>query len=343
MTVERSEDLDGTPMLEAAVTVSPTVAPLPLPSGPSGPTGPKGKPRSTFQKMGEIADAAARPGGLGPDDRGKWWHRLDTNGMDVWTGNEWKHSPAAVGPQGPIADTPSLTVVDTHHDETYTAAGLEITGVGAQQITATVPAGFAGPTGPVGTSGAIVDSPDYDASVGVSNRAMFAFTPAGRKFRAQPVPDGYGPWSWHQSDFNASSGDVAADLLIAGTFTVPALPFAWRPICYGLLAIRHPNSVQVYSQISVRLGTANGLVVAGFRSRWGATGYLNSSYGPLYGDDDSPKTLSPSSMTATVPAGQAATLVVCVERRGNDANSSIEIGFQQTRASLTVVARPVYS
>lgn len=343
LSVDRVEDLDGTPILTGTVTVTPAVAALTLPRGPAGPAGPKGRPRTTFQKMGEITNAAARPGGLGPDDRGKWWHRLDDDGMDTWTGTEWRHSANAVGPQGLIAPTPSLAVIDTHHKVELTAAGLEITGVRDQQITATAPAGLAGAVGPVGASGAITASPDYDAAAGVANRSMFAFTPAGRKFRAQAVPDGYGPWSWWQTDFNASSGEVATDLLIAGTFTVPALPFVWRPICYGLLSVYHPASAQVYTQVSVRLGTANGLVVAGTRSKWGATEYLNSSYGPLFADDESPKTLSPSSTVATVPAGQPATLVVCVERRGNDSGSTLKIGFSQTRSSLTVFARPIYA
>jgi hypothetical protein len=342
ITVDRTADLDGVPILTAAVTVSPDVAELPLPAGPKGPPGPRGRPRTTFAKQGEIPDAASRPVGLGPDDRGKWWHRLDDDGMDVWDGTAWKHSPGAVGPQGPIADANTITVDDTTHQEAITAAAVEFSGTtAAQHLKVTVPAGPPGVTGSAGASGEITASPDYDPTQGVANRSPFAWNNARRRFRAMAPPNGYGPWSFYETDFAASSGEIVADKIIAAQFVIPAMPFVWRPIVYGHMHAYVDGSGSAYFRASVRLNTTEGVVVSGYRSKIGANAYQYVPLTPLYADDESTKTLSPVSTYGTVPAGQPANLVVAVERLGTSFNSTVKIGFNQSRASLVVFARPV--
>ncbi|WP_159844936.1 hypothetical protein [Nocardia sp. CY41] len=341
-TVDESTDIDGLPMLTADVTVPPAVADLPLPPGPEGDPGPQGRARTTFLKMGAIANAGARPTGLGPDDRGKWWHRLDTNGMDVWDGTDWKPSPGAVGPQGPIAATNTITVDQTTHNENITAAAVQFSGSGAaQHLKVTVPAGPPGATGPAGASGVITTSPDYDATSGAANRSPFAWNSGARKFRAVNPPNGYGPWSWYETDFIANTGEINTSRIIAGQFIVPALPFEWRPICYGNMSAYIDNAPPSYFRATVRLFTTEGVVVAGYRSKIGPGAYQYVNMTPLYADDESTKTVSPTSHYATVPAGQPANLVVAVERLGTSVSASTRIGFNQTRASLVVYAQPV--
>uniref|UniRef100_UPI003F499E40 hypothetical protein n=1 Tax=Nocardia suismassiliense TaxID=2077092 RepID=UPI003F499E40 len=340
ITVDRTVDLDGVAVLTAAVTVAPETAVLDLPKGPKGPDGPPGRPRTTFQKMGAIANIAARPTGLGAEDCGKWWHRLDDNGMDVWDGTGWRHSPNAVGAQGEIAAANTITVTDTKHDEKLTAAAVEISGTGAaQQMKVTVPAGPTGVTGSAGESGQITASPDYDPATGVSNRAPFGFSVAARKFRASSPPNGYGPWAWYETDF-AATVEAATEKIVAGQFTVPALPFVWRPIVYGHMFCSIDSS-DAYFRASVRLFTTEGVIVSGFRSKIGTNANIYTALAPLYADDESTRAVSPTSTYATVPAGQPANLVVCVERLGANFNSTVKIGFNQAAASLVVFAQPV--
>jgi hypothetical protein len=340
ITVDRVVDLDGVPILTATVTLEEDAAELPLPAGPEGPPGPQGRPQTTFLKVGEIANEAARPAGLTADDRGKWWHRLDDDGMDVWDGTQWRHSPGAVGVQGPIAATNSITVTDTVHDENLTAAGVEFTGAGAaQELKVTVPAGLAGATGPAGASGVITESPDYDPAFGASERSPFAWNNASRKFRAVSPTNGYGPWSWYNTDFVANT-ESAVDKIVCGTFTIPGLAFQWRPIVYGNMSC-YISSDTGFFRANVRLFSSEGVVVSGYRSKIGVGAYQYVTLAPLYADDETTRTVSPTSTFAVVPAGEEAKLVATVERLGSNFNSADPIGFNRTAASIVVYAQPV--
>ncbi|GAB0103392.1 hypothetical protein JMUB6875_23650 [Nocardia sp. JMUB6875] len=333
ITITRQPDVDGLPTLDAKLTVSDEVADLALPPGPTGAAGPKGRPRSTFRKMGEIPTAAARPTGLGADDRGKWWHRLDDDGMDVWDGTRWLHSPHAVGPQGPLADANTLDVAPTLHKPNLTVPALDFVGKGAnQQVKVTAPAGFAGPKGPAGVSGKLVDSPDYDHSTSPGSNYVFAYHRPTQKFRPLQPPMGVGPWSWFQEDF-VEDQEVDASQLTAGTFTVPAQSFAWRPVVQGHVYVYGASSAV---EATVRLGSADGVIVAATRPCAG--GYLYLPLLTSYRDETSVPSLSPSSTFATLPAGQPATFVVSLNRAGD---GSGKIGFSRSQASLVVHAQPI--
>ncbi|MFC9966343.1 hypothetical protein ACFVH4_19110 [Nocardia ignorata] len=331
-------DLDGLPILTATITPSAEVAQQPLPAGPAGQTGPRGTPRPPFIKQGTIANEAARPAGLGPDDRGKWWHRLDTNGLDFWDGAAWIHSPGAVGAQGPAAPGNTVTV-NTTHDPALVGAALRFSGsTAAQQLQATAPAGLPGPPGPPGASGAIVAATDYDDTVGPVNRSAFALTSSGRRWQATQPPNGFGPWGWWETEF-AAAHEEAIPAYVAGTFTVPALPFQWRPMCWGQMPLYMEQGSEARAELRVRLGSATGVMLAsGAGHRISGPQYLPTAWAPAFGDEGT-KPLSPSSTYATVPAGQSATLVVCVERIGSGVG--YKIGHTTTGAALTVWAQPV--
>ncbi|MBF6326762.1 hypothetical protein [Nocardia cyriacigeorgica] len=339
LVVTREVDDDGLPILTATVIPAESAAAMPLPAGPAGPPGPRGATQSTFRKSGEIANAAARPTGLGPEDRGRWWHRLDTNGMDVWTGTAWQHSPDAVGPQGPTA-YPNTLAVTTVHNPALTVPAVKFTGSGAdQQLAVTVPAGLPGPPGPSGSSGAITEATDFDDTMGPTQRSMFGLNVGARKWRPLPPPNGFGPWSWYgAADFNAASGNVNAAKLTAGQFTVPALPFRWRPLAWAQLEIYCQQGHNSHAVGYVRLNNSNGVSVAhGAGAR--LTGqYFQVAMVPTFGDEGT-KPLGPASTYATVPANTEATLVVTAERVGGT-NSAAEIGYGVGRASLVVWAIP---
>ncbi|MFI6173506.1 hypothetical protein ACIBCN_42475 [Nocardia sp. NPDC051052] len=337
ITIRRAPDVDGLPVLTAQTTVSDGFVNLDLPPGPPGEPGRRGRPRTTFRKMGEIANAAARPTGLGPEDRGSWWHRLDDNGMDVWTGTEWRHSPDAVGTRGPVAAPTSITVTETVRREDLTVPAVEFSGTGAEQkLKVTVPAGLRGPKGPPGASGQITESPDYDKVRTPGVGSVFAYDRSSRKFRSSAAPLGLGPWSWYQEDFAAlrleDTGRVEA-----ATLTIPPLPFRWRPVVYGHMFSRaDPNTAGLAAEATVRVHHSQGEIVA---TSIAATGdWLYMPVTPCYRDGTTTKALSPTSDFAAVPAGQPANLVVAVEKVGS---GGIKIGFRPDRASLVVFAEPI--
>ncbi|WP_028479576.1 hypothetical protein [Nocardia sp. CNY236] len=332
--LRRTPDPTGLPALTADVEVADDIAELTLPTGPHGPSGRQGKPRTTFRKMGEIPNATGRPTDLGPDDRGKWWHRLDDNGMDVWTGTQWRHSPQAVGPQGPLAVANAITVTSTEHEKHLTMPAVEFSGIGAQQqLHVTAPAGPQGPQGPPGVSAPIADAEDYDAAADLTPGSILAYNPGTQKFRPMPTPLGTGPWSWYQEDFNPdATGDDGIDQLIAGSFTIPAQPFAWRPLVQGHISTRGGSKP---TEATVRLGGAYGDVVAATAPAVG--GMLMLPLIPWYRDDRASKSLSPTSAFATVPAQQEAILLVTVQRTEPGGT----ISFSRTRASLVVHAHPI--
>ncbi|MEV0356372.1 hypothetical protein AB0H71_09945 [Nocardia sp. NPDC050697] len=336
MTVRREVDIDGLPILTAEAAPVGDAAGLPLPEGQAGDPGPGGRPRTTFRKEGVLADASVRPTGLGAEDRGRWWHRLDDNGMDVWTGNGWQHSPDAVGPEGPPAPANTITEVVTERHESLTVPAAVFTGTGAEQsLRVTIPAGERGPKGPPGASGAILSAPDFDPSYPPQRGDVFAYHRASRKFRSVPAPLGSGPWSWYQPDFPAETVE-AASRITAGTFTIPAQPFDWRPVVYGHGYYYAAGDTGNAAEIVVRLHHAQGQIVA--TSPAGSGGWLYMPVVPCYRDGGTTRAMSPTSEFAIVPAGEPANLVVSAERTGTGSGS---IGFKNTQASLVVFARPI--
>lgn len=336
VTVDSETDLDGLPVLTATVTTDPETAALPLPDGDDGLTGDRGAPRAPFAKMGAIADEAARPTGLGADDRGKWWHRLDDDGLDYWTGTAWVHSAGAVGEQGPVAPAATVTTT-TVHDAALTTPAVKVTGPGpALQVTVTAPAGLQGAQGASGASGSISAATDFDDSVGPTQGSVFAYLAGSRRWRVLPPPVGLGPWAWRGTDF-AADAEQATDKLIAGTLSLPPMPFRYRPVVFGRASI-YASSTNITPVAYVRLGNSNGVMVA-----TGAGNRISGNYCPVplvpaYGDEGT-KSLSPVSDYATVPAYQATALVATVERVGSSTSSGT-IGYTQAYWNLVCWAIP---
>lgn len=337
MVVDEEADIDGLPILSATVTPTAEAAALPLPAGPVGPQGAIGRPRAPFTKMGSIANAGARPTGLTADDRGKWWHRLDDDGMDFWNGTTWVHSIGAVGAQGPAAPATTITTT-TLHNASLTTPAARFTGTGPDlQLAVTAPAGLQGDEGPAGASGSIATATDFDSSTGPAQRGIFVWAAGARKWQVKPAPNGFGVYSWWNTDFLADT-QSNTERLVAGTFTIPAQPFAYRPMVYGHLGIYCAAGNNTDGEIRVRLGSEMGAIVgagAGIRAD-GA--YYVTVFGPAIGDSTT-KPISPTSTVASVPAYTETSVFVTVERVGQ--GTSGEVGFQRARASLTLWTQPI--
>ena len=341
LVVTREVGDDGIPVLTATVIPTPTAAATLLPAGPTGPSGPRGPQMPTFRKMGEIADAAARPTGLGTADRGKWWHRLDTDGMDVWTGAGWTHSPAAVGPQGAPAPATTITA-STTHEEHLTDAAAAITGTGPDlTLTVTAPAGLPGPTGLAGASSTITAATDFDATTGPTKRSGFGWSPGARRWRPMTPPGGFGPWSFSQTDFVASTSGVFDKITVA-TLTMPVLPWRWRPLVFGMLTMycqsNQNSDVEAYVRIASAEGTAVGMGAGSRLDNW----LVTTPIVPAFGDNDGTRAMSPSSTYGTIPANAESQLIVTVERIAGSSTSAPTIEYQNGPASaLAVWAIPV--
>lgn len=337
LVVGSSADSNGFPLLDATVVLKPEDYDANMPPGPPGIDGPPGRPRATFVKVGQIANAAARPTGLGADDRGKWWHRLDTNGMDVWTGTAWKHSPNAVGVTGPAAAPNVLTPKPVLRDETYTTATVELKGgrAGDQTILYTVPAGLRGGAGPFGASGAIAESPDYDPSYAPVHGSMFAYSRGGQRFRPLMPPNGYGPYYFGPDAITPTDTSfVSTDQLVAATLVVPAMPFDYRPIVTGSFRAG-TNGASTTVSVMVRTRDLDGQIVAQFAVPF-KNNMIDGNILPFFGDPVAQR-VSPSNGYAIVPAYEEMTYYVTLERTAGTAG----LNYTQADGSVSVWCQPV--
>ncbi|MGW6423519.1 hypothetical protein ACWF82_12650 [Nocardia sp. NPDC055053] len=255
--------------------------------------------------------------------------------MDVWTGSGWEHSPDAVGPVGPAAAANSITVTPTKHSETLTVPAIEFTGTGAdQQLHSTAAAGLPGPVGPAGASGTITMAEDYETTTGPSHGGVFAYDRVTRRFRSASAPLGTGPWAWYQEDFPTEIVAAVSRIDVA-TVSIPAQPFAWRPLVYGHALVYSVNNGAQTAELTVRLNNSQGALVA--TTPAGSGGWMYLPAAPCFRDGTTTRALSPSADYAEVPAGQPVELVVAVDRIGT---GTANIGFRSDRCSLVVFAEP---
>lgn len=327
---------DGWPETELFLDVHELFEGIPMPPGPQGADGPPGRPRATFVKMGAIANAAARPAVLGAGARGWWWHRLDTNGMDVWCGDHWAHSPNAVGVAGPAAPGNTLAALPVIRDETYTMAAVKMRGRTANQtIEYTAPAGARGARGVAGNvfGSAITEAPDYDDTNGPVQGSMFAYSRVMSRFRplSRP-PTGYGPYHFGASSFTGpvnipsymDNAFLSGNRQVAAV-TLPAMPFPWRPLVWGMLRTSQVPQGNIFTikrdalRVTVRLNEyMNGPKVAQFTNPFFAplittvNTEIDGALIPFWGDTQSLRTNS-SSGYGVVSAYETATFVVAVE------------------------------
>ncbi|NCL74269.1 hypothetical protein [Rhodococcus sp. YH1] len=351
VTITREVDVYGLPVTRAYVEVDDETKTIPLPAGKPGEPGPRGRPRAPWVKAGEVATEAGLPTGLGADDRGKWWHVLATNDMWTWTGAQWRQSVDAVGPQGPVAPSAIVNVIETISNPKLRIAGADLKGVGAERdLRITVPAGPRGDTGPVGPSGSVRTSDDYDNTVGLVNGSLFAWNRITRKLRAMPPPGPIGLWAKGPADFPATTSLGNFDTIDLVTIDIPALPFAWRPRVNGLIATYADDANRTgYPHVWARLNDPSGQPVAmglnpfrtlrhevtlcPYYSEQGGTATANN-----YGEA---ARLSASSTVGVVKPYEPAKIYIRIERDKGDATAGSNIQFVKTMPYVQVQALPL--
>lgn len=339
----------GLPTVQATFEVDDEVKALPLPSGPDGDEGPRGIPLATWIRQDPpIANAAARPTGLGASDIGKWWHRLDDNGMDTWTDIGWVHCANCVGATGPIAYPTFVEVAETISLPKLRFGAMQITGTATElEAKVTAPAGPKGIKGDPGASTALLTRTDFDNTHGPVQRSMFAWRNRSNivqlsktgKFQNQPFPNGYGPWAKAGNDFPGDIAGAQVDMFDLISIDIPALPFRWRPVCRGFVNVYTSAVTPIgYPIVWARLNSTQGQIV-------GFGGALNTkveavwpvSVRPYYSEIAAfdktglypQASMSPSSTACTVAPYETATIYLRVERAYASATSGTHIGFQR--------------
>ncbi|NCL75696.1 hypothetical protein [Rhodococcus sp. YH1] len=357
VTITREVDLFGLPITRAHLDVDDDTKGLPLPAGRQGDPGPRGLPRAPWIKAGEVATAAALPTGLGPDDRGKWWHDLATDDMWTWNGSEWKQSVGAVGPRGPVAPDYSLDITQTMSNPKMRVAAAELTGGGgAQSMKLTVPAGPKGPVGPIGASGSLQTSTDYNATAsGPVNGSLIAYDRITRKLRATPPPGPVGMWAKGPADFPATTALANVETIELVILEIPALPFAWRPRVHGRIATLADstggNNAPGYPHVWARLNDWAGPILAvglnPFRGSLLNENIIRPHYseqGGTVSTGNSPGhvRLSPTSTVGVVQPYEPARIYVRVERDLGNASTGSQIQYVKTAPYIQVQAMPLW-
>ncbi|MFH5209278.1 hypothetical protein ACHIPZ_13890 [Antrihabitans sp. NCIMB 15449] len=365
MIVDRQVSVTGLPTLQATLEVSEEVKTLPLPTGKQGADGPRGIPRATWIRQDPpIANAGARPVGLTDADIGKWWQRLDDNGMDTWTDIGWVHSANCVGVQGPIAFPNQVEVTETLSVPKVRTAGMLLTGPSTEQgARVTVPSGVRGIQGDPGPSTAIRTRTDYDDTIGPVHNSMFAWRNRSNivqlsktgKFRAQ-FPVSYGPWAKYGTDFAVPPALSNVDTLELVVIDIPALPFRWRPIVHAVVSLSADGGTPTAQpHLWARLDSPEGPPVGVGLYAMGLQGMqsLNASFATVLrpwfsttgGFDKGgiyPQVrLSPSSTACTVEPYAAARIFFRAERSYGTQTTGTSITFSQTGAYAEVRAMPV--
>lgn len=349
--ITRELDPYGLPITRATLDVDDVTAELPLPGGRKGEQGPRGRPRAPWVKAGEVDSVGDLPVGLGPDDRGKWWHDLATDDMWTWTGTGWKQSAGAVGPSGPVAVGSVVDEVQTIADPKLRVAAAEIVSVaGSHRMKLTVPAGHKGQRGPVGASGSIVTSDDYDATHGPVEGSLFAWSRRTRKFRPTPPAVPIGLWAAGPDAFPATTALENVDTITLVQIDIPALPFSWRPRVYGRVATYADNSgpsgfPHVWARLNDPAGPPVAMGLNGFRTLQHEvvlTPYFSEQGGAAIANNHGQASrLTPSSTIGVVAAYEPASIYVRVERDKGSASSGSNIRFVKTAPYVQVQAIPV--
>ncbi|OOL31203.1 hypothetical protein GQ85_15065 [Rhodococcus rhodochrous] len=276
--------------------------------------------------------------------------------MWTWNGVEWKQSAGAVGPAGPVAPGASLVVAETISDPKMRIGAAKISAAGAAlSMKLTVPAGPKGAVGPVGTSGAILTSTDYDSTVGPVDGALIAYNRITRKLRAEPPPGPVGMWAKGSADFPASTALADVSTIDLVSIEIPALPFAWRPRVNGRIATLADSTggstAAGYAHVWARLNDWTGPPVAiGLNPFRGSlmnenqlVPYFSEQTGTVTGGNNPQAArLSPSSTVGVVQPYEPATIYFRVERDLGNGSSGSHVQYVKTAPYVQVQAIPLW-
>lgn len=254
-----TEDLLSTQ--RALIEVTPEAAYLELPRGRRGEKGEPGDPGPGFWFRALITDKKQLPQNLRDVDRGSAFPDTKSKSLWVWDGKDYFEIPNFIGLRGEPGVTPRVQIgsVVPGGDARVSvnqAASTEDTFV----LDFVLPQGPVGPPGEKGDEGEasnVSSAPDVDVSrPPVPGESL---TWNGSKWVPRSVLSPIGPWVLGENDFTSfsqsliGSGNVSEKLI--ASFTVPGLPFDWKPVILGgQLRVETPIGVQYDAE--VRVGNA---------------------------------------------------------------------------------------
>lgn len=304
-----------------------------LREGAAGGQGIQGGPAWPFIWQGDIADADTLFAlTLTTADARKAWRVVDEEALYIWTGVDWvrlENAFGAAGKQGPPSVLTGVAVAGS----VGSSAAAALTGTAPnQQLQITFPRGATGPTGDAGVAGAIADAADVDMA-DARDGSVLSWVAADAVWRPKPVPKLAGPWCIAGSQF-AGASNVNADSKVIATVTIPAQPWAWRPIVIGgQINIKvHAGAIDdTRVLVEMRLGSASGPRI-GFGFPMSAANNSNILFCPHW-----EQTLTDTSDWATVAPNQTATIYVVLARvSGTHTYTIINQGAQ-----LAVMSQPL--
>lgn len=323
----------------ANIEVTPEAAYLELPRGLRGEKGEKGDPGPGFWFRDLITDKSQLPTNLRDVDRGAAFPDTKSKSLWVWSGKDFFEIPNFIGLRGEPGVTPRVQVgsVEPGGDAKVSvnqAASTADTFV----LDFVLPQGPVGPSGPRGETGEASDvssSPDVDVSRAPS--VGEALTWNGSKWAPRSVLSPVGPWQLGPNDFQSfeqrliGSSDVKSKLI--ASYTVPGLPFDWRPVVLGG-HLQWWSDLGIQLNVDVRVGNAQKGDIVGHGV--GVRNARQIQYVSLH--PWSTGQVTPGSSYGVVKANTATTIYVVIEKVYGTVGAW---EFTRQNAGLTFMAVPV--
>lgn len=167
---------------------------------------------------------------------------------------------AAKGEDGYPPEFRNINVVELAADDpTPLSAEFTIVNPGAAGVPPIYDMRLTLRRGPAGASGAttLLNATDLDKDP-IADGFVFAVRNTAGVYDVQLVAQKVGSTYWPTAISTLSNASGANAL---ASVTIPAQPFAWRPICHGQVELA-PDNIDVQVDLTARLNAANGPVVA---------------------------------------------------------------------------------
>jgi hypothetical protein len=312
--------------------------------GLQGQTGASGAPQFALTQQPDVFSSPADlPGNLTAANFGEFWLivQLDQNNNPIytnayiWWNTFYRVVPfGTVGPAGPFTViTPQVVLIDPD-EQSY----VQNTGTLSNPNWVYF---LAVPQGQPGPNGAIAFCPDVNESTPPTPGQVLGFNGAFAQGLPVYQPMTVGalnplPYIVPESAFNSFTG-IASTTQLVCTYTVPANPFAWKPVVFGQVQLGgfslSLNPLLVGAEVLMGDPTTGQLVAIGYGNAFGGAVTVT----PQTSNSTNPNAaMTPQNSTALVPAGQAATFYVNLVNAG----MAGVYNFNAQNAQLLIMAVP---
>ena len=323
----------------ANIEVTPEAAYLELPRGLRGEKGEKGDPGPGLWFRHLVTDKSQLPRDLRDVDAGAAYPDTTSKSLWVWDGQDFLEIPNFIGLRGEPGVTPRVQV------GSVTPGGSAKVSVNQAASTAdtfvldfVLPQGPVGPRGERGETGEasnVSSSPDVDVSR--APNVGEALTWNGSKWAPRSVLSPIGPWSLGPNEFQSfeqkliGSADVQSKLI--ASYTVPGLPFDWRPVVLGG-HLQWWSDLGIQLNVDVRVGNAQKGDIVGHGV--GVRNARQLQYVSIH--PWSTATATPGSSYGVVKANTATTIYVVIDKVYGSVGAW---EFTRQNAGLSFMAMPV--